>query len=218
MSISDAHRRIDFSTWPRRRHFDILGRGNYPYIGLTVRLDVTRLVLACREADENFFTAMLHSSVHAMNSIENFRYRVVDGEVLLYDVTHPSFTVFHPEDELFYFANVEYTDDYAVFKRNAVREMENAVRTRNLDGNHPNAIFVSCLPWLDYVDMVQPLGLSPNDSVPRLFWGRYVEGVDGRLSLSFSITGHHGLFDGIHVARLVEALAELIDRPLFPGT
>lgn len=215
MASSANRARINLSTWPRRRHFDIYGRGNYPYIGLTVRLDVTSLVHACRERGESFFVAMLHAATRAANSVENFRYRVVDGEVFLYDMTHPSFTVFNPEDELFYFANVKYTEDYIAFRERAAVEMEKAVRTRNLDGDRVGVIFVSCLPWLDYVDLVQPLSLSPNDSVPRLFWGRHIEGPDKRLSLSFSITAHHGLLDGIHVARMVDALRAALDRPFF---
>jgi len=63
---------------------------------------------------------------------------------------------------------------------------------------------VSCLPWLHYSDLRQPVP-HPADSNPRLTWGKYVtEG--GRTHLPVTLLCNHALVDGLHLGQFYEAL------------
>lgn len=47
------------------------------------------------------------------------------------------------------------------------------------------------------------------DFVPRLAWGRFEE-RDNRLLMPLNVQAHHALIDGIHIAKLITCLQELI--------
>ncbi len=200
-------REIDFSAWKRARHYALFAGREFPFIGFTAELDITRWDAERRQSGRKFFPAFLHTVMLAMNAIENFRYRINGGKVFLCEGTDPAFTVFEPGDELFYFATAAMTPDPAAFDRNVEEAKEKALETRCLDGGRLDVAYISCLPWFGFSDVTQPMGLRQADSVPRAVWGRCANRGDS-LFVPFSITGHHGLFDGLHAARLFAAVQE----------
>lgn len=214
MILQRAYRQIDISTWKRRGHFEVFGRGEYPYIGLTTSVDITRLREACRETGRGFFNAFLYVVSRAMNSVENFRYRIFEDQVIQCETVDPSFNVLDPNSELFYFAYARYTEDFALFDADVEQAKEYAVKNRNLAGNRLDVMYISCLPWFGFTDIIQPMGLSASDTIPRLLWGKYAED-GGKVTVPFSITGNHGLFDGLHIAKLLDAMNRLIENPQF---
>lgn len=64
-------------------------------------------------------------------------------------------------------------------------------RTLTKDGDPLGNFFVSCLPWLDYLQVKHPV-VSADDSNPRISWGRYTE-RGGRVTLPVSIFVNHAL-------------------------
>jgi chloramphenicol O-acetyltransferase type A len=57
--------------------------------------------------------------------------------------------------------------------------------------------------------MVHPLPLNPLDSVPRVAWGRFEE-RGNRLFMPLNVQAHHALIDGIHIAKFITRVEELI--------
>ncbi|MEO5182709.1 CatA-like O-acetyltransferase, partial [Bacteroides ovatus] len=95
-----------------------------------------------------------------------------------------------------------------VFIRRAKAEMERLQATTGLNKGgtfHPNAIHYSAVPWLSFTDMKHPTNMRSGDSVPKISTGKYFR--DGeRLMMPVSVTCHHGLMDGYHVAQFIEKL------------
>lgn len=214
MILQRPYRQIDLGTWKRRGHFEVFGRGEYPYIGLTTSVDITSLREACTEKGSGFFNAFLYVVSRAMNSVENFRYRIYEDQVILCDAVDPSFNVLDRDSELFYFAYARYVPDFAEFSADVEKAKLHAVEKRNLASNRLDVMYISCLPWFGFTDIIQPMGLSASDTIPRLLWGKYEE-TGGRTIVPFSITGHHGLFDGLHIAKLLDAMNRLMEKPDF---
>lgn len=214
MQLKNSYYPIDFATWKRRGHFEVFGRGDYPYIGLTTDVEVTNLVAACRAGRHRFFNAFLYIAMRAMNAVENFRYRVFEDRVVLCDRIDPSFNVLDEESELFYFAYADYSPDFARFDADVEAAKANALATRNLSGNRLDVVYISCLPWFDFSDVIQPMGLTAGDTIPRVIWGKFAEEGE-KIAMSFSITGHHGLFDGLHIAKLLDGMTSLAAEPAF---
>ncbi len=212
MELRHKYRRIELSTWKRREHFEVFGRGDYPYDGVTTTVDVTSLLAFCRDNGIRFFNAFLYVVTRAMNGVENFRYRVYEDQIILCDQTDPSFNILDDESELFYFAYADYTPDFPRFDTDVEEAKAVAVETRNLGSNRLDVFYVSCLPWFGFSDIIQPMGLSANDSIPRLVWGRY-QAEGERVVMPFSVTSHHGFVDGLHIARLLEKMEELLTGP-----
>ncbi|MCD8138451.1 MAG: hypothetical protein LUE17_01495 [Planctomycetaceae bacterium] len=212
MELRHHYRCIELSTWKRRAHFGVFGRGDYPYDGVTTTVDVTKLLDACRDNGIRFFNAFLYVVTRAMNEVENFRYRMYEDQVILCDQTDPSFNVLDEPSELFYFAYAEFTPDFPRFDSDVEAAKAVALDNKHLGSNRLDVFYVSRLPWFGFSDIIQPMGLSANDSIPRLVWGRYQKEGE-RVVMPFSVTSHHGFVDGLHIARLLEKMEELLDRP-----
>ena len=108
----------------------------------------------------------------------------------------------------FSFAAFEYDPDELTFIRKAKAEMERLQGTTGLNKGgtfHPNAIHYSAVPWLVFTDMKHPTNMRSGDSVPKISTGKYFREGE-KLMLPISVTCHHGLMDGYHVAKFIETL------------
>lgn len=65
--------------------------------------------------------------------------------------------------------------------------------------------FISTLPWLHYTALIQPVA-GGEKSNPRITWGKFEKDAEGREQLPVTLLVHHGLVDGIHIARFYKAL------------
>ena len=95
-----------------------------------------------------------------------------------------------------------YGDFIAEGQRQQVLSLDR--RTLTEDGDPLGNFFVSCLPWLDYLQVKHPV-VSADDSNPRISWGRYTE-RGGRVTLPVSIFVNHALADGLHIAQFYSCL------------
>ena len=82
------------------------------------------------------------------------------------------------------------------------------------DGSEADSLFfVSCLPWISYTAIIQPVP-SPSDCNPRITFGRYFRYND-KILMPTTILVNHALVDGIHIAKFYgnfdEIMAQLID-------
>ncbi len=206
MHAEHPRREIDLATWKRARHYALFSGREYPFAGVTADLDISAWDAERRRSGRKFFPAFLQTVMLAMNAIENFRYRIDGDKVVLFERIDPAFTVFAPEDELFYFAAVDTTAHAAVFDQSVEEASRKALETRCLEGGgRLDFVYISCLPWFRFTDITQPMRLGQADSIPRVVWGQYTRHGES-VSVPFSIIGHHGLFDGLHIARLFAAI------------
>ncbi|RYD86239.1 MAG: chloramphenicol acetyltransferase, partial [Sphingobacteriales bacterium] len=58
--------------------------------------------------------------------------------------------------------------------------------------------------------LLHPTNLDPSESVPKITFGKYREDA-GRKLMPVSVEAHHGLVDGLHVARYFEIFAKLMN-------
>ena len=73
----------------------------------------------------------------------------------------------------------------------------------------------SCTPWFSFTSLSNEMDCDPDDSIPRITWGKYEE-RNGRLILPYAVQLNHRLLDGWHVAQLLQAVQGLLDQ-LAPG-
>ena len=186
-------------------------------------MDVTKLVAHCRESGTSFFINYLFLCARALNSIEEFRCRLVNGEPWIYDKLDCSFTTMN---DFGYFVNRSVAfEDYDAFYKNASEIIQKAKQEKNI---HPETVsdlsrvdlcYYSCIPWVDYQSMTLPVITRPSgsndqtgDSVPRIGWGKFVE-ENGRYRMTMHITVSHAFVDGKPLAeafnRVQDALNEL---------
>lgn len=76
-----AMKHIDMATYPRRDHFEHFVGMAYPYVGVTVDVDVTDLLALCREKGYSFYLMVLHAVALAADEVPEFRRRIDHGGI-----------------------------------------------------------------------------------------------------------------------------------------
>ena len=207
---------IDIESWSRATQYHNFIAYSDPTFSVGTQLDVTELLLFCKQNDQSFFSAFLYLIVRCMNEIENWRLRIVDNKVILFDKVHPSYVVLRADDSIVT-CMTEMVDDYERFYRQTREDIERARHAKDAVFNttqRPDCVYVSCLPWIRFTSLRNPYHLADRTqtSIPRITWGRYAEN-NGRYEMAFDISAHHALADGIHVARLFDKANYALNHP-----
>jgi chloramphenicol O-acetyltransferase type A len=202
----------------RRDRFDLFDRMESPAVNLCFPLDVPDFRPWCKAQDLAPFHVMLCAVLRAVLKVENFRYRVVDGDVIRIDRLVPSFTVMNQHGDL-NFAMFDWSDDVREFvaRGQAAREAasnmtELNIRYRSLSSRAAKEqVFVTCMPWLAFTAIQHPMASLATPDIPSLAWGQFRAGPDG-LQLPFSVQAHHGFVDGWHIHLLGRQVAAELAR------
>lgn len=202
-------REIDMSLDPRGAHFAYFCSLASPAAGLTASVDVTQLKRHL--CGRSFFLSFLWCVQRAANAVPELRRRIKDGRVLEFDACPVSCTVMK-NDGTYAYCHLDAGMDYETFHTNGLEALRQAKERGTIDESAGDALpcyFISCLPWLSYTQIVNPWG-GGEDSNPRITWGKDEE-KDGRITLPLSILVHHGLADGLHIARFYERLQQELE-------
>ncbi len=211
---------IDINSYYRKGVFRHFSEDCKCSVSLTARIDVTELAACSRQAGSKFYLNFLYILSRALNSREDYRMGWLwqTGELVCYDVIHPTQYVFHEDTETCTPVYSTYSEDYDVFYAGALRDLEEAKQTREyrLDAaNHPNWFDASYISWLSYDSLNIELPDGYLFFPPIVNWGRYRE-ENGRLRMPVSVRLNHAVADGYlaaNVFRLLEKeTAEFVKR------
>ena len=195
---------VNKDAYKRKEHFEYFSSLAYPYVGVTVNVDITELLSKIKEKRLPFFLTVCYCVGRAANAVPEFRQRIQDGQIVEYDHCRTSHTV-ALDDGTYCYCNLESDMGFADYIPYAVREQEKAKEEATIhEEDNLDMIFISTLPWLSYTSLVQPVPM-PADSNPRITWGKYFQ-QEGKTFLPLSVLCHHALADGLHIARFYEQL------------
>lgn len=199
------YRYLRMEDYKRKEHFEYFNSLSYPYVGLTVNIDITSLLNTTKAENLPFFLTICYCVSKAANGIPEFRQRILHHKIIEFDNCKTSHTL-ALEDGTYCYCTLDSTIPFSEFLPYAVREQEAAKqnRTINEDDDICGKIFISSLPWISYTSLVQPVPI-PADSNPRITWGKYFV-QEGKVMMPVSVLCHHGLVDGIHIADFYKLL------------
>ena len=203
--------KLDISSWKRRDHFNFFKSFDEPFYHINVNVECTDGLKKFKAAGHSVFAWYFFNAMLASNIVEEFRYRIEDDEVFIYDVIHASPTVSR-ENGTFGFGQVNYEDNFESFQKSLKDEID---RVRGLDGlftspERPDVIHYSALPWFSFTGLSHPRNYGDGDSIPKITFGKIFE-QDGKSYLPLSVQVHHGLVDGYHVSKFVELFRRLLN-------
>ena len=196
--------KIDLDTFPRRKHLEHFISMAYPYVGITANVDVTEFRQFCKVKNYSFYLAFLHAVALAADTVPQLRQRIRGGEVYEYDVC-PTSHIELLENETYCYCTLHHhmeLEDYLAYAQ-ATRLQCRAQGSIDEEEDVESMYFISSLPWLHYSALIQPVA-GGNESNPRITWGQYQPDHTGRLQLPVTLLAHHGLVDGIHIARFYQ--------------
>lgn len=208
--MANRYKVIDESTWNRAMHCKIFRNSIEPCFCVTFEADITKFKSLVKAQGVSFTLAMVYAVCKCANEIEAFRYRFVDGQVVLYDRIDTSFTYLNQETELFKVVNVPMIDDLkeycAVAKKTAKEQKE------YFTGALGNDVFqCSPMPWVTYTHISHTNSGKKDNATPLFDWGKYYE-KDGKTVIPLSVQVHHSFVDGLHIGQFVDRLQAFFDN------
>lgn len=201
---------IDRKNWKRNLHCEIFQNSLEPQYCITMELDITNFLKMVRKQGYSFTFSFIYAVCKCANEIEEFRYRFLGEQVVLYDNIHTSFTYLDQESELFKFVSVPMEKEM----RDYVKAAEEKVKSQREYFAAPPAndeFSFSPLPWISYTHISHTISGRPGNATPLFDWGKYFQ-RDGKVMMPFSVQVHHSFVDGIHVGKLAEKLQNYLDN------
>ncbi|MDQ0594200.1 chloramphenicol O-acetyltransferase type A [Chryseobacterium ginsenosidimutans] len=205
---------IDIESWNRKEHFEFFSKMASPYFGFTTEVDCTKAYEKAYEKGYSFFAYYLHKSMVAANSVDELRLRIVDNQVVLYDEVHGGSTIGR-EDGTFGFSFFHYSESFEIFNEELQKEIKSVQNSKGLGISNDilpiNHIRHTTIPWNSFSAVLHPTNFDPKECIPKITFGKFSI-REGKKYLPVSIEAHHGLADGIHLARYIEAFQWQLDQ------
>lgn len=206
-------RQIDMAHYARKEHFQYFRALGYPYVGVTVPVDITDFLTKTKEAGYPFFLSFLWCAAQSANAVPEFRQRICEDGIVEFSCCPTSHTV-DKGDGTYCYCNLRCEAKLDTFIPYAMEAQRAAALHGDIAEDAKDTLellFISTLPWLSYSALVQPVPF-PADSNPRITWGRYDLQGD-RVLMPLSVLCHHALVDGCHIARFYKTLDQVLADP-----
>lgn len=210
MRYTPAMKNFEF----RRDRYEQFRRFENPLINIGLSLKLLDFRPFCKARQLPPFHFFLYCVLTSIETIDNFMYRIHEGEVIRIDDFYGSYTVLN-EDQNLNFARFTMTRDLPEFIARSVAAGKIAKASRPLINTGADLttrqmkdnIFITCLPWFEMTAIEHPIYSHKGADIPSLAWGRFSEPDGDRMSMPFSIQAHHGFVDGYHIHLLAETIA-----------
>jgi len=205
---------LDLENWNRKEHFEHFSKMEEPFFGITVEIDCTKAYQTAKNLKTSFFIFYLYKTLVAVNSVENFKYRIAENQIYINDRVNVSATIGR-KDGTFGFSLMEYNTDFKIFEKNAHAEIDRIKNTTGLftrSFDDDNLIHFSAIPWLNFTSISHARSYSYPDSCPKISFGKMMISETGKKTMAMSVHVHHGLMDGLHVGQFVDLFQELMNH------
>lgn len=206
---------VDFEKWERKEHFKYYTQQIKCGYSITANLDVTLFKDLLEKNNLKFYPSFIYCVTYNINSMKEFRMRWGDNnQLIIYDTVHPSYTIFHKDDQTFSDIWSEYTSDFYKFYNNYKCDIEKYSNTKGIKikPNQPKNFYcISCVPWLSFTGY-STYSNDPNPTfIPIITYGKYHKESE-RLIMPFTVTISHAVADGYHVSKLINNIQMTIDK------
>ncbi len=200
----------------RRDRFDFFESFENPLLNLTFPLEVPNFLEYCKAQSlppSHFFLFCL---MRALEQVEAFRFRQLDGKIIRIDNFHASYTVMNADQNLNY-TRFENTPDLKTFIERSLKakveaESSKALMNTGIEmdiADLKRYVFITSIPWMDFTSIQHPVYKFKSADIPSIAWGKFKK-VDDKIIVSFSLQAHHGFVDAYHMHLLGIKLAECI--------
>lgn len=205
-----AFRLIDREHWARKEYFDHYFSQIPCTYSAVFQLDITRI----RQQRQKLYPTMLYHIAREVNRREEFRTSMNGtGQLGIYDLMHPCYTVFHSESETFSNLWTQYDPDYETFcaaYRRDIAEYGQNLCMEGKPGTPENTFPVSMVPWASFESFNLNLQKGYAFLLPIFTMGKYHE-EGGKTLLPLAVQVHHAVCDGFHLCRFVNSLQERLE-------
>lgn len=208
--MSNQYKIIDEKAWDRAIHCSIFRNSVEPAFCVTFEANITNFKSKVKEQGLSFTMAMVYAVCKCANEIEAFRYRFIDGQVVLFDKIDTAFTYLNDETKLFKVVHVPFIENLKEYCESALKTAQE--QKEYFTGPLGNDIFqCSAMPWVTYTHISHTNSGKKDNATPLFDWGKYYE-KNGETILPVSVQAHHSFVDGLHIGQFVDRLQDFFDE------
>ena len=208
--MANHYQVVDEKTWERAMHCMVFRNSVEPAFCVTFEADITNFKQKVKEKGFSFTMAMVYAVCKCANEIEAFRYRFLDGQIVLFDRIDTAFTYLNPDTELFKVVNVPMIEGMKEYVDLATKTAQE--QKVYFTGPLGNDVFqCSPMPWVTYTHISHTNSGKKDNATPLFDWGKYYE-KDGKFVIPISVQAHHSFVDGLHIGQFVELLQKFFDE------
>jgi|SRR5690554_479106 len=206
---------IEINNWRGRKHY--LWFKKYPvhYYGITKTIDISGFIKYIKANSLSFFIPFMYLIHLALNDVEEFRLRVVDEKVILYDIIHPSYTIM-TEEGIFDNCEHDFSNNFKTYYAEGLGAIEHAKKAvrQNKSYNDLSIMdqyYFTSVPWIDFSSVTHPMPDDDTAFVPRITWGKYYK-KNEKFIISLNLHVSHALVDGYPLAQAFIKIQEYMDN------
>nr|WP_321235238.1 CatA-like O-acetyltransferase [uncultured Psychroserpens sp.] len=202
---------IDINTWNRKQQFEHFKSFADPYFGMTIPFDVSNAYASAKKLRISFFAKYLHDCMKAINDIDALKMRILNDNVVKFDVIHASATLMRA-DMTFALSYIHYSPDIYEFINNIEKEKTRVLNTNDFypPENKLDCIHCSAIPWINFSGHKEAVS-GVLDSVPKLAFSK-MNKTNDTLEMNVAIYANHALVDGYHVGIFSEKFQHYLNK------
>lgn len=205
---------IDIENWERSEQFSFFRHYDNPFFGVTIDVDVSKLLAYTQSQGLSFFAAYLYASQQQVARIPEFRQRIMGDQVVEYVSVEAGSTVLKANN-VFTFCYFDHLPSFRDFHPHVLERVAACRLTDTPLVDHDDdlaQIHYSVLPWIHFKGLTHPRNYGTDDSIPKIVFGKYVK-QDEKVLMPLSVEAHHSLLDGFHLGLYFEGFQQSIDDP-----
>lgn len=191
----------------RESYFNFFNTFQSPLLNITWEVETDDFTVRCKDLGVPVYHWMVHALCGACMDVPEFRWRLgSDDKPTMVSTLSPSFTIMKPDGH-FNFNTVPYQEDFREFHRLAMASRLRAEASPGLSLDEEGRIdylFITSIPWLRFTSIQHPVQELGRVHIPSFAFGKFTK-EPGRIKFPFSVQGHHGFVDAVHMHRLEEA-------------
>lgn len=212
---------INMKTWAGKDVYEFFLDIKNPFVGGTGEVDIKNLVKFAKEKRTTTNTLVMYAIGKAVNSISQFKLRMVKGELVEFDKACLNIPVpARRKEGYFNFCNIDFDYDLDKFIKN--------VRISTIEGKKRNGIFPlerrDDAVYLSHINGYYTALNNPTngkyDFVPRINWGKPREKIalflNESVLIPITIEAHHSIISGYHLEKFRKIFQETCDNDLKP--
>ena len=202
---------MSIDNWERKHIYEGFRACEFPFLVVGANVNLGNSPEYWKTAGISPYLACVYAICKAANEIPAFRQRMRGDDLIEYDTVHADFTV--PAGEAsFTIRQIPFTSEFQPFYQAASSKEDVGFIMPGDITELDHWIFMSCLPWISFTHVMQPMQSLKNDCIPRIVWGKFSQ--QGSLwNMPISVQAHHSLVDGLHIAQLLSRLENYFANP-----
>ena len=204
---------LDIENWNRKEHFAFFNQFDESFFGIVAEIDCTEAYQLCKSNSIPFSLYCHYRATTAVNQTEEFRYRIKNDEIVVFDTIHVTTTIGR-DDNTFSFSFIPFAKSLNEYIELAKIEIERIKSSSGLGANENtgrlDVIHFSTVPWISFTGVTHPQSFKFKDSIPKITFGKYFYRND-RMILPVSVNAHHGLMDGYHVGQFLKLFEQVMN-------